>query len=192
MGGSQNEVLIPVKQLAGWIESHLLLDLQAAPFDRADPSLTPEAGGCHDCAKRTGANRLLFPEATDHYQCLDRSCYQGKVHAHITAALNCDPELVRISSGWRSQDKTVLGRERYVEIVTKPLRSGPDRAVPEHKKCQYMTKGIVVEGGTHGHIVEICAQPACEIHHAKAQKSVKPWRKCVSISASRTSAASRR
>jgi ParB family chromosome partitioning protein len=169
MSGSQGAVLIPVRELAGWIESHLLLDLHAAPFDRADAALAPEAGSCHDCAKRTGANSLLFPE-TDRDQCLDRSCYQAKVNAHIAAALECDTELVRISNGWGSHDKSVLGRDRYVEIVAKPLRSGHGKASPERKKCEHMTKGIVVEGGPCGHIVDICTEPSCEIHHAEARK----------------------
>jgi ParB family chromosome partitioning protein len=169
MSGNQGEVLIPVRELAGWIESHLLLDLQAAPFDREDPSLLPEAGSCHECAKRTGANSLLFPE-TDRDQCLDCTCYQAKVNAHIAAALERDPALVRISNGWGSHDKNVLGRERYVEIVTKPLRNGHGKASPERKKCEHITKGIVVEGGPHGHIVDICAEPTCETHHAESRK----------------------
>jgi ParB family chromosome partitioning protein len=169
ISGNQGEILISVRELAGWIESHLLLDLQAAPFDRAEAALLPETGSCHDCAKRTGANSLLFPEA-DRDQCLDRACYQAKVNAHIAAALERDPALVRISNGWGSHDKTVLGRERYVEIVTKPLRNGHAKASPERKKCEHMIKGIVVEGGPHGHIVDICAEPTCDIHHAHARK----------------------
>ncbi len=77
MTNSQAEILVPVKELAGWIESNLLLDLETAPFDRADAGLLPETGSCHDCTKRTGANALLFPDA-DRDQCLDRVCYQAK------------------------------------------------------------------------------------------------------------------
>jgi hypothetical protein len=92
------------------------------------------------------------------------------VNAHIAAALERDPVLVRISNGWGSHDKTVVGRERYVEIVTKPLRNGHGKASSERKKCEHMTKGIVVEGGPHGHIVDICTEPTCETHHAESRK----------------------
>jgi len=34
-----------------------------------------------------------------------------------------------------------------------------------------MTKAIVVEGGNGGHIVTVCADPACETHHAESRKA---------------------
>jgi ParB family chromosome partitioning protein len=60
------QTLVPLKELAAWIETNILLDLAAAAFDRHDRSLLPEAGSCDECPKRTGANTLLFPgEAPD-------------------------------------------------------------------------------------------------------------------------------
>jgi len=49
MTGGQTEILVPTRELALWIESNLLLDLQTAPFDRSDAGLVPDAGSCHDC-----------------------------------------------------------------------------------------------------------------------------------------------
>ncbi|SRR5258708_5599422 len=48
--------------LAAWIESNILLQLASAPFDKQDEKLVPEAGSCVNCPKRTGFNKLLFPD----------------------------------------------------------------------------------------------------------------------------------
>lgn len=168
--GGQTEALIPVKELAGWIESNILLDLQTAPFDRADASLSPEAGICHECPKRTGANILLFPES-DRDQCLDRGCYQMKVSAHIATALQGQPQLVQISTSWGAHNNGVLARNQYVEIAAKSSRNGHGKPAPERKKCAHMTQAIVVEGGNCGHVVNVCADPACETHHAESRKN---------------------
>ena len=166
----QTEILIPVKELAGWIESNLLLDLQAAPFDRTDAALLPEAGTCHDCAKRTGANSLLFPE-TDRDQCLDRNCYQTKVTAHISRALQSNPQLIQISTNWGAHSNGVLGRGQYVEIMTKASRNGHDKNSPERKKCAHMIKAIVVDGNHCGHFTNVCADTSCETHHVESRKA---------------------
>ena len=130
----------------------------------------PEAGSCHDCAKRTGANSLLFPEA-DRDQCLDRDCYQSKVAAHVARAIQADPRLIQISTTWGTHTNGVLGRGQYVEIVTKASRNGGGKPSPERKKCPHVTKAIVVEGGNCGHIVNVCADPACETHHGESRKA---------------------
>jgi hypothetical protein len=41
-----SQVLIPVRELAAWIESNILLQLASAPFDKQDETLVPEAGSC--------------------------------------------------------------------------------------------------------------------------------------------------
>ncbi|MGA7766504.1 MAG: hypothetical protein WCA27_09770, partial [Candidatus Sulfotelmatobacter sp.] len=48
--------------LAAWIESNILLQLASVPFDKQDEALVPEAGSCVNCPKRTGFNKLLFPD----------------------------------------------------------------------------------------------------------------------------------
>jgi hypothetical protein len=48
--------------LAAWIESNILLQLASAPFDKQDETLVAEAGSCSNCPKRTGFNKLLFPD----------------------------------------------------------------------------------------------------------------------------------
>jgi len=51
-----------LRELAAWIESNILLQLASAPFDKQDEALVPEAGSCANCPKRTGFNKLLFPD----------------------------------------------------------------------------------------------------------------------------------
>jgi hypothetical protein len=51
-----------VRELGAWIESNILLQLAAAPFDKQDETLVPQAGSCVNCPKRTGFNKLLFPD----------------------------------------------------------------------------------------------------------------------------------
>ena len=56
------QVLIPVRELAAWIETNILLQLASVPFDKQDETLVPEAGSCANCPKRTGFNKLLFAD----------------------------------------------------------------------------------------------------------------------------------
>ena len=44
-----SQVLIPVRELAAWIESNILPQLASAPFDKQDETLVPEAGSCANC-----------------------------------------------------------------------------------------------------------------------------------------------
>jgi ParB family chromosome partitioning protein len=170
MGGTQMEILLPVRELAAWIDSNLLLDLQSASFDRTDASLVSEAGSCHDCIKRTGANTLLFPES-QHDACLDGTCWKAKVALHLAIQVQRNPQLIQISSNWSSHGNGVLGRGQYIEIVKKASRNGHGKLPPEQKKCSHMTQAIVVEGGSIGHIADLCAEPGCEIHHAESRRS---------------------
>jgi hypothetical protein len=57
-----SQVLIPVRELAAWIESNILLQLASAPFDKQNETLVPAAGSCSNCPKRTGYNKLLFAD----------------------------------------------------------------------------------------------------------------------------------
>jgi ParB family transcriptional regulator, chromosome partitioning protein len=161
------QTLVPVKELASWIETNILLDLTVAAFDCHDRSLLPEAGSCDECPKRTGANTLLFPgEAPD--SCLDKQCYAAKTDRHIARALEQKPELVQISSSWGSRNGAALGRNRYVEVT--PSKNG-NVSKAAQKRCSHLTKGIVVDGGSRGQILTICAEPGCTVHHTQAQES---------------------
>jgi hypothetical protein len=99
---------------------------------------------------------------------LDKQCYAAKTDRHIARALEQKPELVQISSSWGSHNGGPLGRNRYVEIT--PAKNGNGSKAAQ-KRCSHLTKGIVVNGGSRGQILTICAEPSCTVHHKQAQQS---------------------
>jgi ParB family transcriptional regulator, chromosome partitioning protein len=166
----QTQMLVPVKELAAWIESNILMELRTAPFDRKDATLVAEAGSCHECPKRTGANALLFPES-QRDACLDRQCFQAKINAYIARSLEKNPNLIQISTSWNgSRNGGPLSRNRYVEIVAvKPNKKAKDQRMPAQKKCPHVSEGLVVDGGNRGQVLTICAESTCPVHHAESQ-----------------------
>jgi ParB family chromosome partitioning protein len=97
------QVLIPVRELGAWIESNILLQLASVPFDKQDETLVPEAGSCANCPKRTGFNKLLFPDVQKD-SCIDAQCLRHKLDVHISKTLESKPKLVQISSAWNSRE----------------------------------------------------------------------------------------
>ncbi len=64
-------------------------DLADAPWDLGDAELVPGCGACNACPKRTGAQTSMFGgvNADVGDQCLDRTCWDGKVAAHTERAV---------------------------------------------------------------------------------------------------------
>src|SRR5271166_3542499 len=162
-----SQVLIPVRELAVWIESNILLQLAAAPFDKQDETLVPDAGSCANCPKRTGFNKLLFSDVRKD-SCTDPQCFRAKVDAHVAKTMERKPELVQISSAWSSREGAPLGRNRYVELELKKSKTQNPaaKALPAQKPCEKMTEAIVTDGGKRGQIVKVCADPNCRGHHS--------------------------
>ena len=161
------QVLIPVRELAAWIESNILLQLASVPFDKQDETLVPSAGSCVHCPKRTGFNKLLFADVRKD-SCTDPECFRAKVDAHIAKTMEKKPELVQISSAWNTREGTPLGRNRYVELQVKKAKSngsGSAKQPPTQKPCEKMADAIVMDGGTRGQVVKVCADPNCRVHH---------------------------
>jgi ParB family transcriptional regulator, chromosome partitioning protein len=103
-----SQVLVPVRELAAWIESNILLQLASVPFDKQDEGLVPAAGSCVNCPKRTGFNKLLFADVRKD-SCTDPQCFRAKVDAHIAKTMETKPELVQISSAWNTAKAHRLG-----------------------------------------------------------------------------------
>jgi ParB family chromosome partitioning protein len=61
--GKHERILKPIASLQAWIEQHVFLQLDKVPFPKDDATLAPEAGSCLECPKRTGFNKLLFPDS---------------------------------------------------------------------------------------------------------------------------------
>jgi ParB family transcriptional regulator, chromosome partitioning protein len=161
-----SQVLIPVRELAAWIESNILLQLASAPFDKQDETLVPEAGSCANCPKRTGFNKLLFPDVRKD-SCTSPDCFRSKIDASVKKTLETKPQLIQISAAWNSREGAPLGRNRYVELeIKKPKANGGSNKLPANQKpCEKMAEAIVMDGGKRGQMVKVCADPACRVHH---------------------------
>jgi ParB family transcriptional regulator, chromosome partitioning protein len=161
-----SQVLIPVRELAIWIETNVLLQLASAPFDKQDEKLVAEAGSCVNCPKRTGFNKLLFADVRKD-SCTDPQCFRAKIDAHVSKTLESKPQLVQISSAWNSREGAPLGRNRYVELEIKKAKTNgaSTKLSLVQKPCDKMTEAIVTDGGKRGQVVNVCADPTCRIHH---------------------------
>lgn len=157
--------LLPSKHLSAWIQANLYLNLADAPFDREDTTLKPEAGACIHCQRRSGYNTSLFPDVQGD-QCLDSTCYQSKVEAHIQRELAARPELVQIQTAWRQPSETgpdVLNKNQYREL---PDPDNPDAELP----CPSAKPAIIVFGKNVGRTVTVCLAPRCAVHTNHSQE----------------------
>jgi ParB family transcriptional regulator, chromosome partitioning protein len=152
--------------LAAWIESNILLQLASAPFDKQDDALVPEAGSCFNCPKRTGFNKLLFPDVRKD-SCTSPDCFRAKIDASVKRTLETKPQLIQISAAWNSREGAPLGRNHYVELeIKKPKANGASTKLPANQRpCGKMAEAIVMDGGKRGQLVKVCADPACRVHH---------------------------
>lgn len=157
-------VLIPLRELAAWIESNILMQLASAPFDKQDETLLPKCGSCVNCPKRTGFNKLLFADVRKD-SCTDPQCFQAKVDAHLKKTIESRPKLVQISSAWNSREGALLGRSRYVELDIRKTANGKAASSPFQKICNQTIEAIVMDGGRRGQMVKICPDAGCRIHH---------------------------
>jgi ParB family chromosome partitioning protein len=171
------QILIPVRELAAWIESNILLELAAAPFSKQDETLVPDAGACTNCPKRTGFNTLLFSDVRKD-SCTDPVCFRSKLDAHVAQTSETKPKLVQISSAWSSREGAPIGRNRYVELeVNRTKANGSaDKLSPAQKPCEKMSEAIVMDGGKRGQIVKVCSDPNCRVHHPERPSPQKQER----------------
>ncbi len=71
--------------LRDMIQNEYMLDLDRAPFNIKDVNLTPKAGSCKDCEKRTGNQPELFDDVGSKDVCTDPVCHALKKTAHVLA-----------------------------------------------------------------------------------------------------------
>ncbi len=116
-GNKAKRILLPVRQLQGWIEQNILLLLKDAPFSKRDAQLVPAAGSCLECPKRTGHNTLLFSGISENSDaCSDPACYSAKLDAHVKKTVASKPKLVQITTahGKPAEGSPVVPRSQYV------------------------------------------------------------------------------
>ncbi len=158
-GNDSNRSLVPVARLQEWITRNVYLGLKSVPFSKDDETLVPEAGSCTNCPKRTGFNTLLFDTGKD--ACVDASCFNRKLDAHLAARLAKMPNLIQISAGFESpENDTVLPRRNYLEVVARGAKSGKT-ARPEQRLCSHLAPAIYTDGVEKGRLVKVCATTSC-------------------------------
>lgn len=82
---SFNDQPISFREMEEIIRRHYMVELKGAPFNQDDADLT-EAGPCSRCPKKTGNNRIAFPEGRADI-CTDPACFKEKREAHVAAML---------------------------------------------------------------------------------------------------------
>ncbi len=171
-GGKPRRILLPLRQLQEWIERHILLELDSAPFPKDDPELVPEAGACLTCSKRTGFNNLLFAEIKAD-ACTSPDCYQSKVDAFVAKTIVAKPKLVQITRAYGKPEANspAIPRNQYVEIRAEKPTNQKQRDWPEYQTCKFTTEAIVTEGSDKGELRRICANADCPVHHPKKGKA---------------------
>ena len=158
--------LLPAKHVAAWIQANLYLSLADAPFDREDPTLNPTAGACVTCPRRSGYNTALFADVVSD-QCLDSSCYHGKVEAFLDREIAAHPGLVQIENGWRNPKEQRPGAVQRGHVrELEALIDNPD-AEPV-MPCEAAKPAIVVYGKQLGRKLTVCTDKHCPVHDAQA------------------------
>ena len=154
--------LLPAKHVAAWIQANLYLSLADAPFDREDPALSPAAGACVTCPRRSGHNTSLFCDVQGD-QCLDSACYHGKVEAFLDREIAAHPRLVQIENGWRNpkeQRPGAVQRGHVRELETVIDNPDAEPVMP----CEAAKPAIVVYGKELGRKLTVCTDKHCPIH----------------------------
>jgi ParB family chromosome partitioning protein len=172
-GNKAKRILLPVRQLQGWIEQNILLILKDAPFSKRDAQLVPAAGSCLECPKRTGFNKLLFTGISENSDaCSDPACYAAKLDAHVKKTVAAKPKLVQITTayGKPAEGSTLVPRGQYVEIRQEKPKNKYQQEAPEYKTCKFATQAIVADGTDKGELRKVCANPDCPVHHPKKQQ----------------------
>ena len=166
--------LLPAKHVAAWIQANLYLSLADAPFDREDPTLNPAAGACVTCPRRSGFNIALFADVISD-QCLDSSCYHGKIEAFLDREIAAHPGLVQIENGWRNpkeQRPGAVQRGHVRELETVIDNPDAEPMMP----CEAAKPAIVVYGKQLGRKLTVCTDKHCPVHdpQAAAERAAHP------------------
>ena len=172
-GGEVDDGMVGIRELAGWIATEIHRDLNRAVFDTADASLLPSAKACAQCPKRSGFEPALFADLKSKDTCTDRSCWQGKIDAHIKRVIAKFREektaYVQISPEYLDHKKKagVFGAGNWVQV--KPSN-----------RCESSRPGIVVEEGwrssevRRGQVIEVCVDPKCKTHFSRHAGMSRP------------------
>jgi ParB family transcriptional regulator, chromosome partitioning protein len=155
---NRRESLVSINELRKFISQNVMLVLASAPFNTNDAKLIPNVGACTDCSKRTGNDRMLFPDVKQKDICTLPTCYHAKVNRTIDVTLEelkaSNTEAVRISTEYgrsSTTPKDVLSTNQY-EVVKKGT------------VCEDTKVGVYIDGPQQGQKVKVCTNSKCSLH----------------------------
>lgn len=155
---NRREGVVSINELRKFISQNVMLVLASASFDINDANLIPNAGACTDCKKRTGNDRMLFPDVKQKDICTLPTCYHAKVNRAIDVTLEelkaSNTEAVRISSEYGRSSSTpndVLTPNQY-------------EAVKKGTVCEDTKVGVYIDGQQQGQKVKVCTNTKCGLH----------------------------
>ena len=171
-GSEVDDGMVGIRELAGWIATEIHRDLNRAVFDTADATLLPSAKACAVCPKRSGFEPALFADIKSKDTCTDRSCWQGKIDAHIKRVIAKFREektaFVQISPEYHHKKKSgIFAMNEWVQV--KPSN-----------RCESTRPGLVVEEGwrladiRRGQVIEVCVDAKCKTHFARQGGMSRP------------------
>ncbi|TAM79776.1 MAG: ParB/RepB/Spo0J family partition protein [Acidobacteria bacterium] len=154
---------VSVRELRDWIQREIHLTLANAPFDANDPNLSPAAGPCSTCPKRSGSNPLLFADSIKRADiCTDRECFQQKRDALVQ---------IRIKEIETAGEKPVKVSDSFIYYGQKPAPGvlyRPDFNEATAGDCPTTVPAVVVEGRRAGTKLYVCTNPKCKTHSARS------------------------
>jgi len=117
--------------------------------------------------KQSGFNTRLFTDVLNDV-CLDGKCWNAKLSLSLQRTIAERPELVQIDNGWtpaKDRKPGVLDRGSYriIPQAVTPMDNEDDTA-DTIEPCQHGKDALIVQGGSIGSIVRVCADPRCAVH----------------------------
>jgi ParB family chromosome partitioning protein len=154
-----------VRDLARWIDHQIHLDLNSAPFPKADAQLVPAAGPCTTCPKRTGFAPELFPDIKKKDTCTDRVCFHGKVEAFVAQQ--------RSALEAKGQEVAELSQEYGRRTKGDAIPAGA-WIEAKGKACEATKTGLIVDGHERGKVLKVCTDPGCKTHRKREEFGPSP------------------
>ena len=143
-----SQVLIPVRELAAWIESNILLELASAPFGKQDETLVQKQERA-PTAPSDWLQHAIFPRRAKD-SCTSSDCFRAKLDARRKdpgdqAQANADFVC------WNSREGAPSGATTMWSWRSRrPKPNGSAKLSPAQKPCEKMTEAIVMDGGKRG------------------------------------------
>ena len=143
-----------VSELQEFVERNIVNSLKAALFDKNDTDLYKKAGACINCAKRSGASPLLFPEIKEKDKCFDRTCFFIKCQKFLVnrtkETIETQPDVVFLVDYSQPAEEVI---QILSEHKIKPLKEYNDFS--DHNNGGKKVKGLWISGDKAGHIVTV-------------------------------------